>query len=93
MINKEALTELKASIEGYGFQCHKETYEMAIKALEKQVPIEHHHTKTSGITETLRLSVCPVCLSINITNEKDYPKYCSWCGQAIDWESEAKDNG
>lgn len=89
MTNQEALTELKASIEGCGFQCHKETYEMAIEALEKQVPVKRYRTRTFGIIETnLRSSICPVCLSINITNEKDYPKYCNWCGQAIDWESE-----
>lgn len=40
MTREEALAELKDSIKGTGYQCHMETYEMAIEALEKQVPMK-----------------------------------------------------
>lgn len=40
MTREEALAELKDSIKGTGYQCHMETYEMAIGALEKQVPMK-----------------------------------------------------
>lgn len=91
MSNAEALIELKASIEGCGFQCHKETYEKAINALEKQIHIEHHHTRVRLVAAHMRESVCPKCLKIITTDELHYPEYCCWCGQAIDWlESEVE---
>ena len=38
--NEKALQELKSSVVGQGFQCHPETYQKAITALEKQIPKE-----------------------------------------------------
>lgn len=37
MTREEALAELKDSIKGAGYQCHIETYKMAIEALKKQL--------------------------------------------------------
>ena len=59
--------------------------ELAINALEKQVPIEHHHTKVYEVKDNIRLSICPKCLCSITTNQYEYPKYCTWCGQKIDW--------
>ena len=36
MTYEEALAELKDSIKGSGYQCHMETYEMAIEAWNKR---------------------------------------------------------
>lgn len=62
-----------------------EKLEVIVNALEKQVPIEHHHTKVYEVKDNIRLSICPNCLYSIITNQYEYPKYCTWCGQKIDW--------
>ena len=36
MTREEALAELKDSIKGTGYQCHMETYEMAIEAWNRR---------------------------------------------------------
>lgn len=54
-------------------------------ALEKQTPKEHHHTRVINIFCLMRQSICPECLSMINTAENEYPKFCTWCGQALDW--------
>lgn len=56
-----------------------------LNALKKQIPKEHHHTRVREVTDKVRESVCPSCLLIIVTGEEQYPKHCTWCGQAIDW--------
>ena len=61
--------------------------EMAKAAYEKQIPMEHHHTivrECSG-GEKVRTSICPNCLGCILTVEEEFPRFCAWCGQAIDW--------
>lgn len=60
----------------------------AIVALDKQIPMEHHHTKVFEIHNKERISLCPNCLGMIITRAEKFPKFCTWCGQAIDWEKE-----
>lgn len=61
-------------------------------ALEKQTPKEHHHTRVVNIFCRMRQSICPECLSMINTAENEYPKFCTWCGQALDWsDSDSKD--
>lgn len=62
---------------------------MAYKAVEKQIPMEHHHTRIVKLKIDVRESVCPCCLGVIVTSEKEYPKHCTWCGQRIDWSEEA----
>ena len=59
---------------------------MAIEALGKRIPIEHHHSKVLEIHDKARISVCPNCLGMIITEAEEFPKFCTCCGQAIDWE-------
>jgi hypothetical protein len=65
-----------------------EALKMAVEALRKQDPMEHHHTIVRECVggERIRTSICPSCLGCILTVEDEYPKFCSWCGQAIDWE-------
>lgn len=84
------LTELKASTEGLGFQCHKDTYDAAIKALEKQIPkkpkIHEILDEYSDCIYKDYFCHCPNCecyfgtLSATIKS-----RYCPVCGQALDW--------
>ena len=78
MTNQEALTELKASIEGCGFQCHIETYRSAIGALEKQVP---QKPKSYRLPPGIKKATCPRCLMM----EDESANYCRSCGQALEW--------
>ena len=63
-----------------------EALQMAIQALEKQIPMMHHHTKVVEVHDDARISVCPHCLNCIITNSEEFPRFCNWCGQAIEWE-------
>lgn len=62
------------------------------KAMEKQTPKEHHHTRVVEVKCKARESVCPACLYVIITKENEYPKYCTWCGQALDWSNCKKED-
>ena len=55
----------------------KEAYEVAVKALEKQIPKEPDEDDTDFY--------CPCCERkyLNI-----YDNYCEDCGQKIDWSAE-----
>lgn len=64
-------------------------YNMAIKALEKQIPKNVISIIYRGDYK------CPTCKNyIDITDDDLYvyeiepPKYCDECGQALDWEEE-----
>lgn len=53
----------------------------------REIPMEHHHTlvnKCSG-GEKVRTSICPNCLGCVMTVEEEFPRFCTWCGQAIKW--------
>ena len=83
MTDKEALNELKNSIKGDGYQCHKETYEVAIEALEKRIPKKPIRLRNFN---DLR---CPICKGY-IETETDEFECCPCCGQAIDWSKQDK---
>ena len=62
----------------------------AINALEKQIPVEHHHTKVFEVNDKIRISVCPSCLWMNYTHKDEFPEFCNKCGQKIDWSENVK---
>lgn len=68
----------------------RKALDIAKKALEKQIPMEHHHTRIVKLKIDVRESVCPCCLGVIVTSEKEYPKHCTWCGQRIDWSEGAE---
>lgn len=74
---EEYLTELKASIVGLGFQCHKDTYEAAVEALEKQVPEE-------VIENGYGVYFCPKCHG-SVWQIACESKFCFRCGKALRW--------
>ena len=77
---QEALNELKDSIKGDGYQCHKEVYEMAIVAMEKQIP-----KKTVKPESPYFRYACPSCGNYPLSRH-----YCSQCGQAIVYSKEGE---
>lgn len=60
---------------------HNESIDMAIKALEKQIP------KKPDFTEDKEFALCPRCNGKGLLNKQ---KYCDNCGQKIDldWRDE-----
>lgn len=73
MTNEEAIQEIKDSIEADDVWSH-EALEMAIEALEKQIP-------KSGYNED-KICVCPSCKRLLEGHEY----YCWNCGQKIVFE-------
>lgn len=67
------------------FKFTKDDYkanEMAIRALEKQIP------KKPDFTEDKEFALCPCC---NGKGLFDKQKYCDNCGQKIDWSEESEE--
>ena len=69
------------------FGQQKEAFNMAIKALEKQIPKKPPVVNRPSIF--IKVPVCPNCS----TSEHYQPlygktKYCSNCGQKLDWSDE-----
>jgi hypothetical protein len=67
--------------------CTSDDMKNVINALDKQIPMEHHHTIVGECSggEKVRTSICPNCLGCIMTVEEEFPRFCDWCGQAIDW--------
>jgi Zn finger protein HypA/HybF involved in hydrogenase expression len=86
MTNQEAISQLE--------EVNKETHiyseaiDMAISALEKQIPMKPT-TPEIGISPLHPIIIpcgnCEMALEVELEGMK---KYCPWCGQAIDWEGE-----
>ena len=98
MDNQEAIEFLKNMIdrEAIGFVCperegdvaiwqyHVEALQMAISALEKQVPKKPNYYKEEDIfvkNLSFVYTYCPVCEKEIVMDDM----YCGCCGQAIDW--------
>lgn len=88
MTHEEAIKTIQVAIAEVEWEYpmnYSVAFETAIEALEKQIAKEHHHTKVFSCNSKARESICPSCLGVIITAENEYPKYCTWCGQKIDW--------
>ncbi len=66
--------------------CSAEEMNIAIKALEKQIP-KKPIEKDIGKLKISDTAFCPICDNPVIKDETDnYEQaYCCYCGQAIDW--------
>lgn len=58
---------------------HIKSIEIAIQALEKQIP------KKPDFTEDKEFALCPCCNGKGLLNKQ---KYCDNCGQKLDWSDE-----
>ena len=68
-----------------------EEIELAIKVLERQVPIKPKR-KSEPISKHFYEGIdgfyCPVCDSDLLDKDNDCFEYCPQCGQRIDWSDE-----
>lgn len=83
MTYEEAIKLLNSVAIYYGSKCTRNAVDLAILALEKQIPKKPLHMHKNYY--------CPICKEDGwmlwddaIPNDMD--KYCGKCGQAIDWE-------
>lgn len=83
MTNEEAIETLKRNYPSECFEQLREAVDMAISALEKQIPKKPGMKKLIGKLGNSNVYVIPCgnCgSSIKITH-----LLCPWCGHAIDW--------
>lgn len=65
----------------------EEYYNLAIEALEKQLPKKGIKEKiTDGTNKGLHKFYCPICYGNgDLRNKCNVGQYCSDCGQKLDW--------
>lgn len=80
MTNEEALAHFKNHEYMTDFSWQDEMSEVAISAIEKQIPKKPIITKFDNGAELINCGVCVMCS--HITRAVDY---CPHCGQRIDW--------
>lgn len=90
MTEQEAINDLKMSLRMWGRKPQKESYEMAIQALEKQIPAKGIMRAIEGYTyQEARQLCCPRChnaIRSIFRLSRFMANYCPYCGQALDWE-------
>ena len=84
MKESEAIREVRFNMSKIGLSDKAakrvvEARNMAIKALEKQIP------KKPDFTEDKEFALCPCCNGKGLLNKQ---KYCDNCGQKLDWSDE-----
>ena len=83
---EEALKELSYDDTAYGGKCTCEVRKAAIDALEKQIPCKPEEYVPDFPYNIFSTQKCAKC-GTPITGKK-ISKYCSECGQKIDWGEE-----
>ena len=78
MTYEEAIKQLNSVTIYYGGKCTRTSLDIAIEALEKQIP------KKAPNHDGM---VCPSCNS-KARYGHPYEYYCPHCGQAIDWSDD-----
>lgn len=85
MTNQEAINVMEKYTDITLSKVVIEAHNMAIKALEKQIPKKPVHVEDEVISNT-DLYQCPSCDRRFLG--KGIATHCYHCGQALDWESE-----
>ena len=101
MTASEAIKMLQIQKPAYGCKEYKKplmyAYEMAIKALEKQIPKKPNKAIDSSWGIQKEAHTCPVCdyylTEVHFIEPQKMESnkkitYCETCGQAIDWSDE-----
>lgn len=89
MTEQEAIIELQQNIDlPFGFTVSDEVSEIAIKALEKQVPkkpIQDEHFQHDYICSCCGGKIAE-SVDDNCCLEEEMAGWCPYCGQKLDWE-------
>lgn len=86
MTENEAIKEFQQNIDmPFGSNISREASELAIQALEKQIPKKPVKSEKQ-VVRYVNTYYCPICnLGITGTN---IAKWCYHCGQKLDWSDE-----
>ena len=97
MTNEEAIKTIKLAVSEVGWNYPMDyavAFEMAISALEKQIPKKPIRVNKNSVFDGNWKKICPHCgaklLERITTEDTSYPveynrtKHC-WCGQVLDW--------
>ena len=85
MTPQEAIGQLRCNVEGdYINLDDLEAFELAISALEKQIPKKPIPLKDNYTGKIVSYG-CPDCNNTDLGNNEFKNKYCENCGQALDW--------
>ena len=91
MTPEEAIEILKDEMP-YTSGVIEEALNIIENATKKQIPKKSVLVAMDGFKpEYASNLLCPTCSKqiVNVWNKKDYkPKYCHYCGQALDWSDE-----
>ena len=92
MTPKEAIETIKIAIAEVEWNYplnYAVAFEIAIEALEKQIPRKPTEKVQEGFDfEVAHCLVCSYCNApiVNVWSKVEYkPKFCHYCGQALDW--------
>lgn len=92
MTEREAIKRIKECRNTPNFQPYiymNEALNMAIKALEKQIPkkpiFDHNLSDTFSVFHCECGNTIKVSHDIGIMNNNNAPNYCSKCGCRLDW--------
>lgn len=95
MTEREAIKRIKECRNTPNFQPYiymNEALNMAIKALEKQIPMKtifnHNLSDTLSVFHCECGNTIKVSHDIGIMNNNNAPNYCSKCGCRLDWSDE-----
>lgn len=60
--------------------------EELIKLLKRDRPMRYKKVTLRGGVMVVRVTECPACHEEILCKRYEYPRFCTHCGQAIDWE-------
>ena len=86
---REAIEVIKANYPTSGYYMLRESLDIAIEALEKQLPKRPRKNGMSdGLIKKTKYYTCQTCgncLLTEMMNERQNTSYCWDCGQRLDW--------
>lgn len=86
---REAIEVIKANYPTSGYYMLRESLDIAIEALEKQLPKRPRENGMSdGLIKKTKYYTCQTCCNCLLTemmNERQNTNYCWDCGQRLDW--------
>ena len=84
MTYEEAIKLLNSVTIYYGGKCSRTALDLAIEALDKQIPKKPIIREAEDSFGNVKHTLCPNCQETEFVFTQ--PCFCHHCGQAIDWE-------